>query len=666
MADLLRIATSGLLAHQGALNVAGHNIANASVDGYSRQRIEFVNMPSYEVGGLKFGNGVDVNGVSRLIDQFASAQLRSDTSVAERAQVFGAHSEQLDSLFADASIGVSDRIDDFFAALGDVTSDPQSSALRGLVLQSADTLSQRFNSLYTRLGRLDSTLNARVDALASQLGTLAEGVARINGEIAMRGGNGVNGQQPNDLLDQRDRLVMQIAELVDVQVVADGSSLNLFLGKGLSLVTGTVTSRVSSVADPLDASRRQLALQSGSANLIISGPATGGELGGVLAFREQMLDPAFNALGRVALAFASDVNAQNALGIDLEGKLGAAVFSDPNERMAAALRARPAADNDPASTGGVRVFIDDPAQLTTSDYRLDIGSGGSWRLLRLQDGALAASGASLNDTLVSVDGFTLDLNLSETPPGNFVAGDRFMIQPTRRGAQSIATVMQRPEELALAAPVRASADGGNRGSAAPGELRVFDTTSAAFATPGALSPPLLLRFTDATHYDILNADTSAVLVSGQSFTPGTNNTLFSTQPSDADYFGFQLNLAGSPAAGDLFRIGFNTGGVSDNRNARLMSGLQSADTVGGARMSYQQAYNLLVSGVGSGTRAARIETESSQAVLDQARARREELSGVNLDEEAANLIRFEQAYNASAQVIAVARSVLDALFAALR
>ena len=276
-----------------------------------------------------------------------------------------------------------------------------------------------------------------------------------------------------------------------------------------------------------------------------------------------------------------------------------------------------------------------------------------------------ASGASLGDTLVTVDGFTLDLNLSEVPAGNFVAGDSFLIEPTRRGAQFVSAVMSRAEDLALAGPVRAAAVTGNMGSAsiAPGET--FDTGAAIFATPGQLSPPLLLRFTSATQFDVLDAGTSAVLVSGLAYIPGTSNTLFSRDSTDPDYFGFQVVLAGAPSAGDAFRIDYNGSGSSDNRNALLMSALQSADTVGSGSVSYQEAYRALVAETGSLTQRSRIDSESSLAVLEQTRERRDGLSGVNLDEEAANLIRFEQAYNASAQVISVARAVLDALFDAL-
>jgi flagellar hook-associated protein 1 FlgK len=664
MADLLRIATTGLLAYQGSLNTTGHNIANAGVEGYSRQRAELVSLPGQNLSGAVFGNGVDIATVSRIVDQFVTSQLRTDTSLHFRAESLNGWNEQIDALFADSSIGISDRIDEFFGALQDGSSDPQSIATRTVVLESATTLTQRFQSLYARLEDMNDGLNTQLTALAREITALANGVAELNRQIAMRvGSTGAGDHQPNDLLDQRERLIEQLAGLVDVQTVADGSAINLYLGKGHALVTGTQVNAAVAVADRFDPGRLQLALAINGEKAVVSYAATGGKVGGLLAFRDELLYPAFNALGRIALALTDDINAQNRLGVDLDGDLGGLVFSDVNEQIAAVLRARPAGDNDPASTGGVRVFIEDTAKLTTSDYRLDIGSdGSSWRLLRLQDGTLVASGASLADTLVTVDGFTLDLNLSELPPGNFVAGDSFLIEPTRRGAQFVRTVMSRPEDLALAGPVRAAALTGNMGtgSIAPGDT--FDTGGAIFATPGQLSPPLLIRFSSATTFDVLDANTSAVLLTGLGFDPGTANTLFSRDSADPDYFGFQVVLAGEPAPGDAFRIDYNGTGTSDNRNALLMSVLQSADTLANGSASYQEAYRELVADTGSLTQRSRIDMQSSLAVLEQTRERRESLSGVNLDEEAANLIRFEQAYNASAQVISVARAVLDALF----
>lgn len=662
MADLLRIATTGLLAYQGALNTTGHNVANASVEGYNRQRVDLETLPGTQVAGHWFGNGVDIAAVTRLVDRFVTSQLRTDAAVYNRAETLRAYSEQVDKTLADPALGISERIQGFFAALQDSTTDPRSTALRGVLLGSARALAERFRSLYGRLENLNDGVNTQLRAFAEEISSLARGVAELNAKIEASVGS-TPAQQPNDLLDQRERLIQQLAAIVDVQAVADGNSINLYLGKGQALVTGVEVHEAVAVPDRFDPGRMQLALEIGGVPSVVSYSATAGQVGGLLAFRDQVLDRTLNEVGRIALALSSGINAQNQLGVDLDGELGGLVFSDVNEQRAAVLRARPASDNDPASTGGVRVFIDDPSQLTTSDYRLEIDGGGAWRLLRLQDATLVASGASLSDTLVTVDGFTLDLNLSEVPPGNFVAGDSFLIEPTRRGAEFVTAVMTRAEDLAFALPVVTAAAGGNAGTGRIQAGEVFDVGSAAFATPRQLSPPLLIRFSSATQYDVLDASTSAVLAAGLPFASGTSNTLFSRNPADPDYFGFQVVLAGAPAAGDAFRVDYNGSGVSDNRNALLMSALQSADTVGGA--SYGAAWRDVVAGVGSATQRARIEAESSLAVLDQTRERRESVSGVSLDEEAANLIRFEQAYNASAQVISVARSVLQSLFDAL-
>jgi flagellar hook-associated protein 1 FlgK len=399
---------------------------------------------------------------------------------------------------------------------------------------------------------------------------------------------------------------------------------------------------------------------------VVSDETTGGKIGGILDFRDRVLDQAFNQIGRVAIGIAADVNAQNALGMDLDGDLGGLVFTDVNAGLNPVLRARAAADNDPASTGVVTVDIDDPSQLGTSAYQLDVLAGGAWRLFREQDSTVVATGAALTDPLLSIDGFTLNLNLASG--GTFADGDSFLIEPTRYGAKEIGVAITRPEDLAFAQPVRAAGAAGNLGQGSIAVTEVFDTSLPLFQTaPGQLSPPLLVRFTSSTTFDVLDNTDPANPVAlvpplvGLSFTPGVSNTLFSTTPGDPDYFGFRIQIAGDPRAGDDFAIGFNTGGVSDNRNALALAKMQIATNLVNDTATYQGAYGQLVGYVGTETRRARIDTDAARTLVEQTRATREEVSGVNLDEEAADLVRYQQAYNATAQVIAIARSVIDTL-----
>ena len=283
MADLLRIATTGLLAYQGSLNTTGHNIANAGVEGYSRQRAELVSLPGQNLSGAVFGNGVDIATVSRIVDQFVTSQLRTDTSVYYRAEALNGWNEQIDALFADSSIGISDRIDAFFGALQDGASDPQSIAVRTVVLDSATTLTQRFQTLYGRLEDMNDGLNTQLTALAKEITALADGVAELNRQIALRIDSTRNGEhEPNDLLDQRDRLIERLAGLVDVQAVADGSAINLYLGKGHALVTGTQVSAAVAVPDRFDPGKLQLALEINGATSVVSYAATEGQVGGLV------------------------------------------------------------------------------------------------------------------------------------------------------------------------------------------------------------------------------------------------------------------------------------------------------------------------------------------------------------------------------------------------
>lgn len=666
MADLLRIATSGLVANQGALATTGHNISNASVEGYNRQRAEFVTQPAQFLNGAWIGNGVLLDSVTRVVDEFVIKQLRADAWVYNQADTLRFYNEQVDSILADPDVGLSKRIDSFFNSVQAASADPRWLPGRQVAVSEAAALQSRFSALYTRLADINSSLNARIDTFADDITGLASNIARLNQQIEAAAG-GVVTDRPNDLLDERERYIQKLAEIVDVQVVTQGKSTNVFLGKGQALVIGTQAYRAVSVADNFDPSRKQLALALNGSQRVVTGDTTGGKLGGVLQFRDQVLDQAFNAIGRVAIALADDVNRQNQLGMDLDADLGGLVFSDINDPEAARFRARAAADNDPASTGGVRIFIDDAALLTTSNYQLDIGAGGAWQLIRLTDSSTVASGAGpLTDTLVSVDGFTVDLNLSEVPPGNFVAGDSFIIEPTRRGSETFRAVITRPEDFAFAQPVRASNDIGNIGNGVIATDTTFDVSTPIFATPGALTPPLLIRFTSATTYEVQDARTRAVLAPNLPYSPGTSNALFSTNPGDPDYFGFQLRLSGSPVTGDVFSVQYNSAGTSDNSNGLALAALQTADRLAGGGASYQSAYGELVGYVGTVTRQSRIETAAGKALLEQTSQTRESISGVNLDEEAANLIRFEQAYNASAQVIAIARSTIESLFDAFR
>ena len=217
----------------------------------------------------------------------------------------------------------------------------------------------------------------------------------------------------------------------------------------------------------------------------------------------------------------------------------------------------------------------------------------------------------------------------------------------------------------MASPVRTDALLANTGSGQISAGVVVDTTTPEFTTTaGQLTPPLRIEFLSASSYQVVNSTTSAVIEGPIAFTPGNTNTVFPT-PGSYDP-GYRIDLSGSPAAGDVFTVDYNTGGVGDNRNALLLAGIQNAKILNNGATSLQGNYSALIANVGSKTHQADIGQEAGKVLLAQAQDRRDSISAVNLDEEAANLLRFEQAYQAAAQIVSIARSVFNELMAIFR
>jgi flagellar hook-associated protein 1 FlgK len=550
--------------------------------------------------------------------------------------------------------------------------------VRQVVLSEANKLVDRLKTLYGHLADQNLTLNQQMEARTVQVTSLAQGIAELNVSISRAIGGG-QGSMPNDLLDQRDTLLTELAELIGISTsVQDGNIVNVFVGKGQPLVLGGQAYKLVAVPGESDRRSSELAVEVNGLQQIISDDVTGGQLGGLLAFRGTILDQAFNDLGRIALGVADNINGQHQLGMDLEGNPGGLLFNDINTPQAEAARVLSNVNNALPDDRVVTATVNDVGLLTTSDYQLDFtGPGaGDYRLLRLSDNVVVSQGTlgAFPVTIADVDGFTINLQ-----SGSFQAGDRFIIQPTRLAADLVDTNLQRPQELAFASPVRSRSHFGNTGTGQISSGTVLDvfqpdgvTLLPGFATPGQLTPPLLSQFTSGTTYDVLDntdpANPVALVpaMTGQGYTPGIDNPVFPEDPLDPNYKGFQFVLSGFPRNGDTFTIEYNRGGVSDNRNALAIVAQQTADTLANGTASYQEAYGQLVAYVGAATGEARINTTASEALMVQSQASRDSVAGVNLDEEAARLIQFEQAYNASAQVINIARQIFDTLIGAVR
>jgi flagellar hook-associated protein 1 len=651
MADILNIGTSALQAFQRSMTTIGHNIANAETEGYSRQRVDYATRTPFQVGEGWLGSGVKVTQIERQYDQFLASSVRTSLSATAQMETYYTNASRLDNLLADADTGLDPSIQDMFSAMHAVADDPTSIAARNVFLSKTQSMVDRFHDLNSQINESRRQLNNELTSSVSEINSLAQNIADVNSKIITATGT------PNDLLDQRDLLLNKLSELVGITTVdqADGA-INVFAGKGQALVIGSVAATLSTAVGT-DGSNYEIQYSSNGGTQVITDYITGGSVGGLLSYRSEILDASQNKLGLVALGIIDEMNTQHQMGMDLDGNLGGLMFDAPQTTQGVVIQ-------NSAATGSVALAYSDITDLTDSDYRLVYNSGTSYTLTRLSDNTTFNLDTATPTTLTN-DGFTLTLG------GAPAAGETTIIRPTRMAARDIDLNLTNGRQFAAAAPIVTAASGSNTGTTgAISAGEVTDISNAAFTTTaGALTPPVLIRFTSATTYDILNASTLATLEAGIAYTSGAE--VFPT-PGSLDY-GYSIQITGAPASGDEFTVGYNTGGIGDNRNALALGQIQTNNVLQGdsanglaATSTIQGTYAQLISDVGSKTNTAEGNYSSQKALLDFNQDSYASVSGVNLDEEAANLVRFQQAYQAAAQVISVSNTLFDALLGAVR
>ncbi len=680
MADLLSIGLSGLSASKTQLSITGHNITNVNTPGYSRQDASQATRSPQFSGAGYIGSGTSLVDVRRSYSEFLTSQLRSSTSLNSDVEAYKSQIDQLDSLLAGTTTGITPSLQKFFSALQTAAEDPANIPARQLVLAEAEGLARRFNTVYDRLSEQNSFTNKQMSAVTDQVNRLAGSIGSLNEAIAIAA---ANGKQPNDLLDARDEAVRQLSGYIGVTVVPqDDSSFNVFIGSGQPLVVGSTVAKLEVVPGQGDPNRHEVQFISGGSRQGITSQITGGELGGLIRYREEVLDSTMNSLGRLSLAVSDQVNTQLRQGLDLKGDVGEALFGNYNEPALAKLRVNAFAGN---SNAQPVLNITDPSVLTTSDYLMEYDASGP-KVRRLSDNQLMnvtdttpPTGVLTITDKAGVDqGFQVVLG-SPAP----VADDKFSLQPTRRGAADIKATLDQADQLAFAAPVRAESNLQNAGTGAIGQPNMtagpspisISALQGLFGSNGAtltFTEPDAVTITGGTaQFRSVDDSTTPPTVSYSAtatIQPGQSNSLV---VGDANYQ-FEFSLSGTPKDNDRFAMAFNQSGVSDNRNALKLVDLQTKQTVGvdaavnGSGFSFTDGYGELVERVGTLTAQARMDSEATGSILKQATDNRDSLSAVNLDEEAANLIKFEQYYNASAQIIQVARSLFDTLISSFR
>ncbi|WP_285416810.1 flagellar hook-associated protein FlgK [Pseudomonas sp. efr-133-TYG-5] len=680
--SLLNIGMSGLAASQSSLATTGNNIANVDTAGYSRQQTVQGTKSSQQFGNVFIGTGTTLADVRRVYNSYLESQLHTATSLNSEAVAYQGQATALDASLSDTNTGLTGVLQKFFTSMQGVSTSATDDTSRQSVLTGAQALTSRFNALAKQLNDQNTTLNGSLGDMASQVNKLATSIANLNqkiGEISTSGG------QPNDLLDTRNEAVRQLSELVGAQVVERGSSFDIYVGSGQPLVIGNTTNTLSTVPSKDDPSRMGIQMDRGSSTIDITSVISGGEIGGLLTYRKEVLDPSLNELGRVALVVADQINSQQAQGIDKNGDFGAALFNNINSAALVSQRSIAQAGNS-AGSGNLDVTIKDTGKLTTSDYQVTFTSATNYSVKR-SDGTDMGSFSTTTTPPPVIDGFTLALN-----GGALSAGDTFKVTPTRNAAASIQTVLTDPKKIAAAAPLTGVASANNAGTYTQPTLTdsidIYNPASQA-ELQNALkySTPVKLVFGAVSggsqSYNMVDAK-GATIGSGV-IVPGQANTLnlkigmvdstgapvmdTSVTPNVQKTFTVQTTVGATPKVGETFTINLTGAASSDNRNAQALVGLQTKQTVdtgtASKGISLTDAYNKLVTNVGTKAAQGKSDSEATEAILTQAKGARDSLSGVNLDEETGNLVKYQQYYTASSQIIKAAQETFSVLINSL-
>ncbi len=628
MSDVFGISVSALQAFQSAISVTGNNVANASTPGYARETVNLVEGTPQSNGAATIGSGVVLTAVSRAFSQATANQLNSSQSSLGQLDSLQTYTTQIDKLLGTTGAGLSTALQNFYNAWSDVANNPTSAATRQALLGKAQSVAASFQSTSSQLYSLNSDVNSRISADVQQINSIATSISKLNQQIVV-GTAQAGGNPPNELLDQRDKLVSDLSKLTAISTTHDSNgALNVFIGTGQPLVLQGTTTSLTTVANQFNSTQLEISTTT-SGGSAISGSITSGDLGGLLAARAQAIDPAKNQLGQIATALSQAVNTQQNSGLDLNGQLGANLFVVGTPQAVAS------AKNPDSVT--VTLGVTNVGALTANDYILSY-TAGAYSLTRSSDGTVVPlAGAGTPASPLTAEG--LSIVVSATP----TAGDQFLLQPTAQAAGTFSTVLTNPSKIAAAGAIQTSAANGNTGSATIGAGTVLNA-----ANPALLSATAI-QFTSATTYSVNGAGSFP-------YTAGGNISLN----------GWQVQISGTPAIGDSFTVQSNAGATGDNRNALASATQQTQGVLANGTISINGAVSALITGIGSQAQQVNTAHAAQTAVNSNALSNFQSISGVNLDEEAASLLQWQQAYQAAAQALKIGSSLFQSLLTAVQ
>jgi len=622
---------SGLLASQRALQTISNNVANANTDGYVRQQTNLASNPTQFLGGFGVGTGVHADSVERVYDQFLGDEFKSATMAQTRAESYNSLAMRLDGLLGNPDLNITTSIQKFFDQLEAVNRDPTSTVNREQLLAEGNALQSRFRQLDSQISGLGNEIDNRLQQSVNTINDIAASLAVINERIASTGGS-----TPNDLLDQQERLLNQLAGQIDfTKVTQDNGMTRIMVASGQPLVLGENSNKLALIPNEFDPSKLELAYDDGIGLQPISNRIAGGAVAGMLGFRNETLASVSRELGQVALGLTETLNAQHRQGADLNGQPGSDFFTNISPFTTASSR----------NTGSAVVGLSygDVSAVNAKDYELRFDGTG----YQLSDASTGGS-ITMSGSGTSVDPFIAE-GMEIVISGSAAAGDRFLLQPVAQAAESFSMKISDLTKIAVAALLTTDSALPNTGNASVSGATVTDPSA-----PG-LTQPVQIRFSDPTTFSIF--DSSGTDLSGP---------LAYTSGAAIGFNGWSVQIAGTPQAGDQFTVAPTTAGSGDNTHGLGMGKIPSTGYFSNGRLSVEGIGAAMLTSIGSAAARSGQDLIVQNSLLEQAQLDLQSVSGVNLEEEAANLLKFQQAYLASSKVIGVANDLFQTLLTIVR
>ena len=639
--DLLNIARTGVLASQSQLGVTSNNIANANTAGYHRQVATQTTLDSQRLGNSFYGTGTYVSDVKRIYNDYAARELRIGQTTLSAAEASYGKLSELDQVFSQIGKIVPQSLNDLFSGLNSLADLPADLGIRSSTLNDAKQLANSLNQMQSTLnGQLTQT-NDQITGMTKRINEISTELANLNLEL-MKSPN-----QDAMLLDKQDALVQELSQYAQVNVIPlENGAKSIMLGGAIMLVSGEVPMSISTATGDPFPNELQLMSTIGSQSVRVDPSKLGGQLGALFEYREQTLVPAGLELDQLALGVADNFNKLQAQGFDLNGQVGADIFKDINDPLMSIGRVAGFSGNTGNATLGVN--IDDTSALSGGSYELSFTAPATYELRDTQTGTITP--LTLNGTkLEGGAGFSIDIKA-----GAMASGDRFAIRPTAGAANGIEVVMTDPKGIAAAAP-KITPDAANSGNTQVKLTQISDRSDANFPVTGS---ELTIEFNTTavpSTYEVFDAAGTSL-----------GAPVPYTSPSSISAFGFTFEVDSKPVAGNdkfTFDLSFAEG---DNTNALAMAKLSETKVMNGGKSTLADVFEQTKQDIGSQTKAAEVRVGAADAIYQQAYARVESESGVNLDEEAANLMRFQQAYQASARIMSTAQQIFDTLLTSVR